>query len=390
MSKYSVAEPASLNWMTGVPAADGGPPRPIADSWDAETVEEKMGGAVHAFITDARATVLVPGLTKPLKILHLSDSHVDGGIDSPSFGEDGYEDSAFFMHELYGKGLSDRSTGVQERDTTAIFRAQVAAAGTDGTDLIIHTGDLINCPSPASVEIVTAALADSGVPHLYVSGNHDWQFDALTSRHPEATQEELRAKWIPRHLQPLYHGKPLTCWSQDIAGLRFIGVDNSTYQVSESEFGSFKELLASAPGRVAVLCHVPLYSQQLLGAMTARGLPAAHGYLCGDPESSTPDFLPTEHTSAFLDAIQKPGSPVIAVFAGHIHTPQSHCIRGDWAKLAPGPMPVCLGCMQYVTDAGCFGGSRTYSIEPTDSEFTTRWVADLARRQAVMVDNAKL
>lgn len=54
---------------------------------------------------------------------------------------------------------------------------------------------------------------------------------------------------------------------------RFIGMDNSTYQISSSELTAFQSLLATAPGPVAVLCHVPLHSDQLLDAMTARGLP---------------------------------------------------------------------------------------------------------------------
>jgi predicted phosphodiesterase len=283
------------------------------------------------------------------------------------------------------------------RSTADIFRRQLQAAKSSGVDLLIHTGDLVNCPSPASVAIVTAAIAESGSPHLYISGNHDWQFDGLSAAHPEATPEQLRQTWIHEkgHLLPMYRtaaGEQLDplCWSQDIAGLRIIGIDNSTMQVTTTQLAFFEQALATAPGAVLLLCHVPLFTPELLSAMQSRGLPNAGSYLCGDPDSSNPSYQPTPSTLAFIRSVRSEDSKVIGVLAGHIHTPQAHKLRGEWAKLAAGPMPCCLGCMQYTTDAGCFGGSREIQLEPIDSEFSQSFVADMARRQSFFVEQVRL
>ena len=48
-------------------------------------------------------------------------------------------------------------------------------------------------------------------------------------------------------------------------------------------------------------------------------------------------------------------------------------------------MPVALGCLQYVTDAGCFGGFREYSFQPHDSPFAQAFVEDMSRRQEIFV-----
>lgn len=247
--------PRNLNWMAGIPAPiSGGRPQSIGSVWSADMLREQCSGAVchtaadhllsistytrntmrntatphdsaehritrvtaltplrwqvHAFITDQRATIVVPGLTKPLKLLHLSDSHVDGGIDTPSFGEAGYEQSAFFMNELYAKGLADRcklpmagapctlsasctlptharfraakqwvsklrhwvdrSSGAMGPTTTDIFRGQVAAAAEDGTDLIIHTG-IIVCNADSDYTLSILYIMDS-MSQIYPRG----------------------------------------------------------------------------------------------------------------------------------------------------------------------------------------------------------------------------
>ena len=397
--------------MDGVPTPDGGRAN-IATVWSDSWLRSACNSAVHAFITDTQATVMAAGIERPLKILHLSDSHVDGGVDEPTFGEAGFAKSASFMRELYGLGLADRSSGAMGGTSAEIFRARLAEAAADGVDLLVHTGDLVNCPSERSVEIIQEAVAESGLPMLYVSGNHDWQFDDLGQQHPEATPEELRDEWLhdKGHLLPLYGGRNPLCWSEKVAGLTFVAIDNSTMQVSPEQLTFFEAALADAPGVVVLLCHVPLYSAELLTAMTSRGLPNAHSYLCGDPESSNPSYRPTESTQAFLDIVGTVGSGLVAVLAGHIHTPQAQILSGDWAKFvsatqltprlsqdprpqrsvslctqAPGPMPVALGCLQYVTDAGCFGGFREYKFQPHDSPFAQAFVEDMSRRQEIFV-----
>ena len=48
-------------------------------------------------------------------------------------------------------------------------------------------------------------------------------------------------------------------------------------------------------------------------------------------------------------------------------------------------MPVALGCLQYVTDAGCFGGFREDNFQPHASPFAAPFVEDMSRRQGIFV-----
>ena len=84
--------------------------------------------------------MVLPGMSRPLKIMHLSDSHIDCGRESPTFGEPGFEESATFAIDLYGAGLPDRTSGETGVSAAVVFREQVRAAKADGVDLIVHTG----------------------------------------------------------------------------------------------------------------------------------------------------------------------------------------------------------------------------------------------------------
>ena len=384
-------EARELNWMLGAPPLDGTEPAALDSVWSADFVRDRCGGGLHAFHTDARAVILTsagPG-SRPLKVLHLSDSHIDVGRESPTFGEEGFEESASFAIELYGKGLPDSATGASS-SAADVFRAQLAAAAAEGVTVVFHTGDLFNFPSLGAVELVQEAVRDSGMQFLFISGNHDWSFsstaDDLADMHPDLSPEELRALWVEEkgHLLPLYEGRDPLCWSADIAGLRFIGIDNSTYQISAAQLESFEAALDGAQGGVVLGLHIPLCLPSLQSAMRARGLVGyAESALCGDPASASDAYRPTATTEAFMRRMEVEPK-LVAVLAGHIHTAQAHCVRGDWAKLAAGPLPACLGCVQYVTEASCCGGSRTISFEPPSSAFAHGFAADIGRRQRVL------
>eukprot|EP01051_Picozoa_sp_SAG22_P007638 SAG22_NODE_545_length_9265_cov_7.988108_3_plen_199_part_00 len=163
-----------------------------------------------------------------------------------------------------------------------------------------------------------------------------------------------------------------------------VGMDNSTYQVSGQQLEMFTAALSSAPGPVVLLVHIPLFLPELQGAMRARGLVGYSGSsFCGYPGSTNEAYRPTESTAAFMEAVHG-SEKLAAVLAGHIHTAQQHAIRGDWVKLAPGPLPVFLGGMQYVTEASVYNGSRTISFEPAAGKFGTLFAADIGRRQRVL------
>ena len=95
----------------------------------------------HSGVTDTTATIAVSGLSAPLKVLHLSDSHISLSSD--------YEPHSSRMHRAFfsdGAGRPHRTTGETQlpRDR---FIQQVEEATANGTELLIHTGDFLNVRS---------------------------------------------------------------------------------------------------------------------------------------------------------------------------------------------------------------------------------------------------
>jgi hypothetical protein len=131
-----------------------------------------MMNFVHRDVTDATATIQIPGLSAPLKVLHVSDSHVDVGSHG---GEKGREEDAQFMNGVYGRGMADRQTGKITKAADALERS-LSIGQSNGAAVLCHTGDLVNFPSAAAVAQVDALIDGAGMPLLYTSGNHDWEY----------------------------------------------------------------------------------------------------------------------------------------------------------------------------------------------------------------------
>lgn len=167
---------------------------------------------------------------------------------------------------------------------------------------------------------------------------------------------ERRDGWQNSVLTPLYGGRDPTAWVEDINGVRFVALDNSTGEVSAEQCAFFSAAAADSPLPVVLLVHIPLYSQQLSDAICSAPFsrrPGAEvepasgaGALCGDPDDSST----TPATQELLRAVER-CEQLAAVLSGHIHTAQAHSIGEH-------------GGMQYVTDAGVFGGYRILNLVP--------------------------
>lgn len=219
--------------------------------------------AVHRSVSDTRAVISVRGLHDPLTVLHVSDSHIDVGP------EPGRELQAEFMRGVNEAGLPDVTSMGVVTSAAVKLQAQLQMGEAAGAQLLAHTGDLVNFPSPKAVAQVQHLIEHSGISEfLYVSGNHDWAYSAgggtgqLTgSAGSWVTQEEvglvgleaIRAKEIGGALAPLYQNRPGVAWTHDSGGLRFVGIDNSTYQVGVDQHAVLSAALNLEPGIVGVV-----------------------------------------------------------------------------------------------------------------------------------------
>lgn len=200
----------------------------------------------HTF-SDYEALIEISGLKNSLTVLHISDSHISV-LDEK---EKEFHQYSKRMDDGY-KTVSHYKT---EKKITAAdsFLELMELAKSKKVDIIALTGDIVNNPSKSSVKFVTKAVKQTGIPSIYVAGNHDWHYEGM-----EGTAEELRKTWINNSLLPLYEDQNPLYSSTIIGGVNFVAIDNSIYQVNAEQLDFFKnQQTKNEP--IVLLMHMPIY-----------------------------------------------------------------------------------------------------------------------------------
>lgn len=290
-----------------------------------------MTRCTHSW-TDDTATIGVAGIKRPLRVLHVTDSHISvphEAVDQP------------YVH--YGARIDGLFA---DFPTLQTFAAQMERARAEAPDLIALTGDHVNYPSPTAVAAVERLILATGRDSMFTAGNHDWRYAGLPG-----SDDDLRTEWRERSLLPLYRGRPPHADSLDLGGVCFVAIDNSTRQVDAEQLAFFDRALAGGLP-VVLLTHMPF---RLPGDTAAhRAPPPSSGQpipLCGDPESEPA-------TDDFIDRLLAARN-LVAVLCGHIHVAGAYRIHE--------------GAVQYVTGPGFLNQSRMVTIRPGQ-------VADAPRR----------
>jgi hypothetical protein len=285
--------------------------------------------------TPETATIRVAGLDRPVRVLHVTDSHISRDPET----EPPYDDCSARMHAAYSS-----------YDTSGAFRDQMQRAVRERADLIALTGDQVNYPSTSSVEFVADQVERTGIPHLYTAGNHDWHYEGLPG-----SSADLRHKWRANRLTSLYCGDPSHS-ALDIGNLRFVAIDNATSQIDDAQLDFFRRQ-ATTPFPLVLLCHIPL----AFPSLREDGLRP----LCGDPiwgaaadrnweiecRQRWPESGNAPSTTAFYETITQTPN-LIAILTGHIHKD-----RAD---------PIHDSAVQYATKAGIDGSCRLFNFLPLD------------------------
>ncbi len=251
-----------------------------------------------------------PAVAEPVKLLVLADTHLfrDDERGAP------YREFSARMAKAYNrtKHFLTRS----ETDPETCFEEALEVAKRAEVDALVLAGDLFSFPSEAAVEWTMERLERCGIPWLYTAGNHDWHYEGM-----EGSSVELRSRWIGKRLLPLYEGRDPLMSALDIAGVRVLVVDDSTYEILPEQLEFFRRQAAS--GEPLVLCvHIPLY---------AVGRPVGFG--CGHPGwgAETDRNFAIErrpkwrehHTETTMDFHREvfDAPNLLGIFAGHIHRP---------------------------------------------------------------------
>lgn len=265
-----------------------------------------------------RVRLTCPQIERPFTMLMLADTHLfrDDGRGEPFRQYSGRMAKAYNQTKHFQTG--------EPTNPEKGFIGALKAAGTVKAVQLALVGDIVSFPSEAAVEWVLTQLQECGLPWLYTAGNHDWHYEGMAG-----SLAELRAEWIARRLAPLYRGADPIMSVLDLNGVRFVTLDNSTYEISPAQLAFFREQVAS--GRPLVLfVHIPLY---------APGRPLGFG--CGHPDwgaHSDRGFElerrvkwrqggHTETTLAFHREVFAAGN-LLGVFAGHTHRASVDVVNG--------------------------------------------------------------
>ena len=257
-------------------------------------------------------------INESIRVVHIADTHLfkddERGIP--------YQEFSNRMAKAYNQTTHFR-TRINTNPEEA-FEQTLAFAKEVNADVITLIGDIFSFPSEAAIEWVLTKLKDTGIPYIYTAGNHDWHYEGM-----EGTLESLRDTWIEKRLLPLYQGNDPLKAAYDIKGIRFLAIDNSTYQISEEQLAFFIEQAASGMP-VVLLVHIPMY---------APGKKISFG--CGNPNwgaatdrnfelERRPKWPESGHTKTTLNFHKRVfNSPnLLGIFTGHVHRNSIEMIKG--------------------------------------------------------------
>jgi predicted phosphodiesterase len=273
-----------------------------------------------AYVTqdENRVSLFSAQVKEPIKVVLAADTHLWMNDERG----DPYKRYSDRMAKAYNQTVHFK-TGEPTHPEKA-FEETVRVAAESGADVLALPGDIFSWPSEAAIEWAYDVVEKAGIPYIYVAGNHDWHYEGM-----EGSLEDLRATWIEKRLLPLYQSQNPLMAAYDIKGVRFLAIDNSTYQISAEQLEFFrKQVQTGIP--LVLLVHIPFYA-------TGRSV----GFGCGHPDwgaatdknyeiERRPKWPEAGHTSATMDFYYEVfNAPnLLAVFAGHIHRPSFEQING--------------------------------------------------------------
>ena len=235
------------------------------------------------------------GLEKPLRFLHVTDTHITR--DDPS-----------------GRRRREEIFNADYENCAEDYFLQAVAYAKNENIPILHTGDMIDFLSKGNFDFLDRYFPD--IDYMYAAGNHDFCHWVGRAKEDYAYKWE-KIKEIAPHI-----GYNLYFDSRVIDGVNFVTLDDSYYLISDAQ----TEMLRAEAARgypIILAMHVPLYTEAFAAAIM-QGSPCA--YLTGAPEDLLRDYpedrriqqTPDEATLRAIAYIKS--EPLIkAIITGHVH-----------------------------------------------------------------------
>ncbi len=243
------------------------------------------------------------GLPKPLRLLHLSDSHLCLA--------DERDDERKRQLALSRAAEFEKIPG-----ETLRLLEEAVEYGRKHCDLIVHTGDFIDFVSHPNLELLRKHFR--GPDSLLAVGNHEFSLYV-----GEAWEDEAYKKQSFDRVQQCV-GNSIDFASRVVNGVNLVAVDNSYYLFAERHLEMLKrEAAKNLP--ILLLVHNPLHTDDLYREMMENRRREC-AYLAGTPEPLLAGYpehrrrqqAPDAATQSFIEYVRH--EPAIrAILAGHLH-----------------------------------------------------------------------
>lgn len=244
-------------------------------------------------------TELNIGLSAPVTLLHISDTHLCLCDD---------RDCARKL-ELAGKRVKHFPKAEETLIAVSALQRETGAP-------ILHTGDLLDFVSAANIDRAKRFIDEHDV--FFAAGNHEFSLFV-----GEAWEDaDYRNQSLDR-VQAAF-ANDIRFSSRIIGGVNFVAIDDGYYRFDEDHLDRLRaEAARGMP--IVLMMHNPLYDRGLYDLMQKRSK-AGLAYLTAVPEPLIRHYddyryrqqLADEPTLAVFDYIKR--EPMIrAVIAGHLH-----------------------------------------------------------------------
>ena len=264
-----------------------------------------------AFVTvdQQKVSFFSDQIKSKIKVIHIADTHLfmDDERGAP------FRKYSSRMAKAYNETTHFKSRN--KTNPNECFEKTLAFAKEKKADLIALVGDIFSFPSELAIEWVLSKLNDVGIPFVFVAGNHDWHYEGM-----KGSLKSLRDIWIKKRLLPLYQGNNSLMAAYDVKGVRFLAIDNSTYEINEKQLTFFNNQ-AKTGLPLVLMVHIPMY---------APGKNISYG--CGNPNwgassdrnyklERRPKWPEKGHSQTTFDfynlVFNTPN--LLGIFTGHIH-----------------------------------------------------------------------
>lgn len=244
-------------------------------------------------------SVVKIGLEKPVKILHVTDSHI-------SFVDE-YDNER--KHELANRLFNP------EKEK---YLYEHIAYSKENCDILVHTGDLFDFVSHANTLKAREILSDEHI--FFIAGNHEY-----SQYVGEAWEDKAYRMNSYMEMERFGgFGVPMLWNTRIVGGLNIVGMDNSYYLFEDWQLYRLKnEVEKGLP--IILALHDPLFEQSLYDYHMQR-VPNECTYLVGCDEEHLEKYSefrayqqrPDEPTLRMIEYIKS--EPAIkAIFTGHLH-----------------------------------------------------------------------